>query len=201
MTKPTMLDSAVADMMLNAVGDAARRGHDLGEALADPYEKRTEAEAVRLAAGKLEQDWWWWLDQETFRDAVVETLESRLVGAVNCDAGKVEVDERSGTIRFRGEALGASYASDPNDPYDYVEAPAPRDDHSRRIAAALAATGAAASVSHKIVNDPQFTDLQHLVFNVAATWNLADFDHLVPDEVKNAFTQGVRAGFRDARAA
>ena len=198
MTKPTMLDQTVAKLMLAAAGDAASYGYDWGEAWAD--EKITEAAAVQRAANRL-FTWRGWLGAGAFRDAVMKLLDSRLAGAIEWDDALAEADERSDTIRFRAQGFGASYTIDLDDPHDYVEAPAPKDDHTIEIASALRATGAEASVDHQFEQDRLYDDTQNLVFNVTARWKLADFDRLVPDEVKNAFTQGVRAGFRDARAA
>jgi len=193
-----VLDQTVAKLMLGAAGDAASYGYDWGEAWAD--EKITEAEAVQRAASRFPA-WRGWFNAGAFGAAVMKLLNSRLAGAIEWIDPIAEVDERNDTIRFRVTGFGASYTIDLDDPHDYVEAPASKDDHSIEIASALRATGAEASVDHQFEQDRLYGDTQNLVFNVTARWSLARFDHLVPDEVKNAFTQGVRAGFRDARAA
>jgi hypothetical protein len=192
---------SITARLAGIVKEAARDGHDYGWELGTYEEKLTEAEAAQRA--KLDLDWRGWLNREVFRAAVVRLLESRLEGAgIGFDDGLIDYDPLSeNLIRFSGEALGASYTLDTDDPYDYVEAPAPADDHSREIAAALEATGADVSVDSKIVNDPRFDDLQHLVFSITARWNLAGFEYAVPPEVNDAFTQGVLTGFREARAA
>ena len=194
------LDRVVTKLMLAAAGDAASYGYDWGQAWAD--QKITEAKAVQWAASKfLTEPWRGWLGAGAFGAAVMKLLDSRLAGAVEWDDALAEVDERSDTIRFLVQGFGASYTIDLDDPHDYVEAPASKDDHSIEIASVLRATGAEASVDHQFEQDRLYADTQNLVFSVTARWKLADFDRLVPDEVKNAFTQGVRAGFRDARAA
>lgn len=176
-------------------------GVDAGADLARENPQKNEQELLVLA-GQPEITWERYLDDKILVQDVQSVLDP-IMNRVDVSFSTEDsfVDVTGIEIEMLSKAYGASYSINPSDPYDFVEAPAMEDDHSRTIEKALKATGASVRVTTKIEKDPRYSDLQNVVFEIRAVWDFRSLQDYVPAGLIKLYEEAVKSGIQSARSA